>query len=167
MRVHAVTSREGDHYVARCVGANVATQGSTAEEAESNLAEAVALSGITVEEPVEPPRLTLIDAEVSAGPPEDDVDGEALIRELEASGWAVEHRGIHVVLRKHGRAVVVPFATRIAPGVYHVIRARLAEAMAEETADRQAVFARLDALFAANPTFGDSTALVREDRDSH
>ena len=170
MRFHAVTSHEGDHYVSRCVGANVAAQGATPDEAERNLAEAVALSGVTVEEPVEPPRLALVTADtpvVAAPRTEVEVDGAALVRELEAAGWAVEHRGAHVVLAKHGRAVVVPLATRIAPGVYRVVRARIAEAEAEETAARRAVFARMDALFAANPTFGDSTELIRHERDSH
>lgn len=164
--MHAVTTHEGDHYVSRCVGADVAAQGSTAEEAEANLAEAVSLYGIAVQEPAEPPRLTLIEAAVPVAPPGDDVDGAALIRELEASGWVLEHRGKHAVLTKHGRAVVVPFATRIAPGVYRVIRARLADAVAEESAERRTAFARLDALFAANPWEGDVTTVIREQRDS-
>lgn len=166
MRVHAVTSHEGAYYVSRCVGANVASQGATADEAEANLAEAVALSGIAVEEPAEPPRLTLIDAKVPVGPPQGDVDAEALMRELEASGWTVESRGRHALLTKHGRSVVVPLATRIAPGVYRVVRAAIAEAMAEETAARRAALAKLDALFAANPFEGDVTAIIREQRDS-
>lgn len=168
MRVHAVTTREGPYYVSRCVGANVAAQGSTPDEAEANLTEAVALSGIRLKDPVEPPRLVALDAPgvVVDEEPDEDVDAGPLLRDLEESGWAIEERGIHVVLTKNGRTVVVPLATRIAPGVYQVIQAALAEARAAETEDRREVFARLDALFAANPTFGDSAALIREMRDS-
>jgi predicted RNase H-like HicB family nuclease/antitoxin (DNA-binding transcriptional repressor) of toxin-antitoxin stability system len=168
MRVHAVTWPEGEHYVSRCVGANVASQGSTAEEAEANLAEALTLSGVVVPEDQEPPRLTVLDVQTRVVSPADyeDVDGAALLRELESSGWTLEEQGAHVVLTKHGRAVVVPLADRIAPGVYHVVRARIAEAMAEETAQRREAFAKLDALFAANPWEGDVTQIIREMRDS-
>ena len=165
--MHAVTSQDGSYYVSRCVGANVAAQGSTPDEAEANLAEAVALAGVRIKEPAEPPRLTLIDAPgVTEGEPDGDVDAAALLRDLEESGWAIEERGAHVVLTKNGRTVVMPLAARIAPGVYRVIQAALAEARAAETEDRRAAFARLDALFAANPHDGDSTAIIREMRDS-
>jgi len=38
--------------------------------------------------------------------------------------------------------------------------------MTEEIADRSAVLAAVDALFAANPWEGDVTAIIREQRDS-
>jgi predicted RNA binding protein YcfA (HicA-like mRNA interferase family)/predicted RNase H-like HicB family nuclease len=167
MRVHAVTWPEGDGYVSRCVGANVAAQGSTPDEAEANLAEAVSLSGVTLDERTEPPRLAVIDAPGAVrAEPEPAVDAAALLRDLEESGWAIQVRGNHVVLAKQGRTVVVPVAERIAPGVYRVIQAALAEARAAETEDRRAAFAKVDALFAANPHEGDSTAIIREMRDS-
>jgi predicted RNase H-like HicB family nuclease len=171
MRVHAVTSHEGAHYVSRCVGANVAAQGSTPDEAEANLAEAVALSGVVVEEGAEPPRLAVLEAPdalgaPAGGPGAGEVESAALLRRLEVSGWTFEERGRHVVLTKNGRTVVVPLAERIAPGVYRVVQAALAEAREVETADRRAAFAALDALFAANPHEGDSTAIIREMRDS-
>lgn len=43
MRLTAAISREGDWFVAQCLEADVASQGSTFEEAREDLAEALAL----------------------------------------------------------------------------------------------------------------------------
>ncbi|HEX2029254.1 MAG TPA: hypothetical protein VHF25_14765 [Nitriliruptorales bacterium] len=43
MRLTAAISREGDLYVAQCLEVDVASQGSSLEEARDNLAEALAL----------------------------------------------------------------------------------------------------------------------------
>jgi predicted RNase H-like HicB family nuclease len=43
MRLTAAISREGDWYVAQCLEVDVASQGRSLEEAQQNLAEALAL----------------------------------------------------------------------------------------------------------------------------
>lgn len=171
-------THEAPYYVARCLEVDVASQGDTPDEAAGNLVEAVALTGAT-EAPwaqSEPPRLTVIDVPAVGGPsvPAGDVERAALMSRLIENGWVVEEGSRHVVLRRHGHALVVPLATRIAPGVYRMIERRLASLEAQDRGARDRVdgpepgdtFAALDALFAANPHPGDVTALVREQRDA-
>lgn len=65
MRLTAAISREGDWFVAQCLEVDVASQGSTFEEARDNLAEALALFFEDGDVEVgEPPVITPVDVAV-------------------------------------------------------------------------------------------------------
>lgn len=161
MRLAAVVTHEPPWYVARLVGAGVAAQGATADEATENLKQAAAAVG-PVAEPEEAPVLTSIDVPDGAAPLSA-VDRETFVRDAEALGWDVVAGEDHIVLTSPdgAHAVALPVTAReVAPGVFRMVAARL------RPDDREAAVRRIQELFARNPSLGDTTRLVREMRDA-
>lgn len=168
MRFTAVVTHEPPWYVARCIEADAAAQGDTAEAATANLREALTASDAV--EVVSPRPVVLeIDVPARVAParqPPRGVDRAALVRHVAAAGWVTVQGERNDVFHAPAGSpvVVVPRGVEhVAAGVFRLV-ARAAAEEPDRTGAAEAL-ARLDALFARNP-HDDATRVVREERDA-
>jgi predicted RNA binding protein YcfA (HicA-like mRNA interferase family) len=108
---------------------------------------------------------------VSALPEHDAVDRALVVRRLASLGWVEKRSSRRHFLYEEPvthRLLVLPSAfEKVAPGVYRVVAAASAAGIAAEgdPAAREALTV-IDALFAHNAHTGDTTRLIRVQRDA-
>ncbi len=108
---------------------------------------------------------------MSALPEHDAFDRAMVVRRLTSLGWVEKRSSRRHVLYEEPvthRLLVLPTAfEKVAPGVYRVVAAASAAgAVAEGDPAAREALGVIDALSANNPHTGDTTRLIREQRDA-